>query len=56
MDNGTAFTGCEFQEFLKGNLIRHIRSAPIHPATNGQAEWMGRTAKESLQRLMQEDW
>lgn len=23
-DNGTAFTGSEFQEFLQGNLIRHI--------------------------------
>lgn len=55
-DNGTAFTASEFQEFLQGNLIRHIQSATFHPSTNGQAEWMVRTAKDSLQWLMQGDW
>ncbi|XP_060094731.1 uncharacterized protein K02A2.6-like, partial [Heteronotia binoei] len=37
-DNGTAFTSADFQAFLQRYLIRHIRSAPFHPATNGQAE------------------
>ncbi|XP_060093621.1 uncharacterized protein K02A2.6-like, partial [Heteronotia binoei] len=37
-DNGTAFTSADFQAFLHRYLIRHIRSAPFHPATNGQAE------------------
>ncbi|XP_015279864.1 PREDICTED: uncharacterized protein K02A2.6-like, partial [Gekko japonicus] len=55
-DNGTAFTLEEFQQFLSGNLIRHIRSAPFHPATNGQAERMVRTTKEVLSRLMEGDW
>ncbi|XP_060100277.1 uncharacterized protein K02A2.6-like, partial [Heteronotia binoei] len=50
-DNGTAFTSAVFQDFLARNLIRHIRSAPFHPATNGQAERMVRTAKEALNRL-----
>ncbi|XP_060094825.1 uncharacterized protein K02A2.6-like, partial [Heteronotia binoei] len=36
-DNGTAFTSAVFQDFLARNLIRQIRSAPFHPATNGQA-------------------
>ncbi|XP_060113007.1 uncharacterized protein K02A2.6-like, partial [Heteronotia binoei] len=55
-DNGTAFTSAVFQDFLARNLIRHIRSAPFHPATNGQAERMVRTAKEALNRLGPSDW
>ncbi|XP_060114727.1 uncharacterized protein K02A2.6-like, partial [Heteronotia binoei] len=49
-DNGAAFTSGEFQAFLQRYLIRHIRSAPFHPATNGQAERMVRTTKEALGR------
>jgi transposase InsO family protein len=37
-DNGTAFTSEEFQEFLRHNGIRHVKSAPFHPSTNGLAE------------------
>ncbi|XP_015263543.1 PREDICTED: uncharacterized protein K02A2.6-like [Gekko japonicus] len=55
-DNGTAFTSEEFRQFLSGNLIQHIRTAPFHPATNGQAERMVRTAKEALSRLSEGDW
>ncbi|XP_060091240.1 uncharacterized protein K02A2.6-like [Heteronotia binoei] len=55
-DNGTAFTSREFQEFLQRYLIRHIWSAPFHPATNGQAEQMVRTTKEALGRIVQGDW
>ncbi|XP_060114074.1 uncharacterized protein K02A2.6-like [Heteronotia binoei] len=55
-DNGTAFTSREFREFLQRYLIHHIRSAPFHPATNGQAERMVRTTKEALGRIVQGDW
>ena len=37
-DNGTVFTSGEFSNFLQRGGIRHIRSAPSHPATNGLAE------------------
>ncbi|XP_033003909.1 uncharacterized protein K02A2.6-like, partial [Lacerta agilis] len=50
-DNGTAFTSEEFQTFTAQNAIRHICSAPFHPATNGQAERMVRTTKDTLRRM-----
>uniref|UniRef100_A0A5S6QJF2 RNA-directed DNA polymerase n=1 Tax=Trichuris muris TaxID=70415 RepID=A0A5S6QJF2_TRIMR len=37
-DNGSAFTSTEFAEFMKSNCIRHMTTAPFHPASNGQAE------------------
>ena len=37
-DNGPQFVSEEFELFLQHNGIKHIRSAPNHPATNGAAE------------------
>ena len=37
-DNGLQFISSEFQAFMKNNGIKHIYSAPYHPATNGLAE------------------
>ncbi|XP_055958447.1 uncharacterized protein K02A2.6-like [Patella vulgata] len=37
-DNGTQYTSSEFFEFLFANDIKHTRTAPAHPATNGMAE------------------
>ena len=37
-DNAAAFTGEEFTEFLMRNGIRHVRTPPYHPASNGLVE------------------
>ena len=37
-DNGTVFISTDFQIFTKQNGIRHVTSAPYHPASNGLAE------------------
>ena len=37
-DNGSSFVSAEFEQFLRSNGIKHITSAPYHPATNGLAE------------------
>jgi len=37
-DNGSQFTSAEFETFMQSNGIRHVKSAPYHPASNGLAE------------------
>lgn len=49
-DNGPAFTSNEFADFLAANGIRHIRTAPYHPSSNGQAERAVQVVKQGLAR------
>ena len=44
----TPTTSTEFADFLKQNGIKHIKSAPYHPSTNGAAERFVRTLKHAL--------
>ena len=53
-DNGPQFTSAEFSDFLRTNNIKHTRSAPYHPATNGLAERFIQTMKRSLRRSSHE--
>lgn len=50
-DNGRSFVSEEFQSFCRVNGIRHVTSAPYHPATNGLAERAVQSFKQGLQRL-----
>ncbi|XP_055901924.1 uncharacterized protein K02A2.6-like [Eupeodes corollae] len=51
-DNGRQFISLDFQQFLANNGIKHILTAPGHPATNGQAENFVKTLKKSLQAIL----
>jgi transposase InsO family protein len=47
-DNGPQFTSGEFENFTKQNGIKHSKSAPFHPATNGLVERFVQTFKNSM--------
>ena len=47
-DNGPQFTSTAFTQCMQANGIRHSRSAPYHPATNGAAERVVQTFKNFL--------
>jgi hypothetical protein len=49
-DNGPCFPSEEFDAFCSRNGIRHIRTPPYHPASNGQAERAVQTIKNSLKK------
>ena len=50
-DNGTCFVSAEFEQFLKGNGVKHTTSAPYHPASNGLAERAVRMVKRGLKKV-----
>ena len=47
-DNGPQFTSTEFADFLHGNGVKHTRSAPYHPASNGAVERLVQTFKNAM--------
>ena len=47
-DNGAQFTSALFEQFLRENGVKHIRSAPYHPSTNGEAERFVQTFKNAM--------
>ena len=51
-DNGTAFTSEDFALFMSDNGIRHITSAPKHPASNGFAERYVCTFNETMKKMV----
>ncbi|XP_049268078.1 uncharacterized protein K02A2.6-like [Rhipicephalus sanguineus] len=47
-DNGPQFTSQHFATFLSRNGIRHSKSPPYHPVSNGSAERCVQTVKKDL--------
>ena len=47
-DNGPQFVAQEFAEFVRANGVRHIRTAPYHPSSNGAVERLVQTFKQSM--------
>ena len=47
-DNGSQFTSEQFAVFMTMHGIRHTRTAPYHPATNGLAERFVQSLKHGL--------
>ena len=50
-DNGSNFVSREFEDFLKQNGIRHIKTAPCHPPSNGMAERAVQALKEGMKKM-----
>ena len=48
LDNGPQFISEEFKQFMSANGVKHIKSSPYHPASNGAAERMVQTLKLAL--------
>ncbi|PFX31379.1 Uncharacterized protein K02A2.6 [Stylophora pistillata] len=50
-EKGPNFTNAGFEELLAKNGIKHTKTAPYHPASNGQAERAVRVFKEGVEKM-----
>lgn len=51
-DNGPSFVSDRFTTFLRCNGVKHVRTAPYHLASNGEAENAMRTFKTKFKLLL----
>jgi len=49
-DNGTCFMSAEFELFLENNGVKHLTTAPYHPASNGLAERAVQIVKKGIKK------
>ena len=47
----TGFVSEQFEHFLRGNGVKHVTSAPYHPASNGLAERAVQIVKRGLKKV-----
>ena len=50
-DNVQNFISAEFLHFLKQNRVKHVTSAPYHPASNGFVEKVIKTFKTGISKI-----
>ena len=50
-DNGSVFTSEEFSQFRKLNGVKHVCTAPYHPASNGLVERAVQSVKQGLKKI-----
>ena len=49
-DNGPQFVATSFQKFCESEGIQHIRIAPYSPKSNGEAERLVQTFKNTIEK------
>ncbi|XP_022142669.1 uncharacterized protein LOC111012723 [Momordica charantia] len=52
-DNGKQFDNANFRNFCEQLNIRHIRSSPAHPQSNGQVEAVNKIMKQHLKTCLE---
>lgn len=50
-DNSTSFTSEEFGKFCEVNGVKHLKTPPRHPSSNGVVERAVQTVKQSLKKV-----